>query len=206
MGIPSEADIEAVWARHHIERIPRHDMSNECRLAAVILSLEDDLRKANNPPPGEPGHIEGHPWYPRPPKRGPAPVAAAMISARDQVIATTAKERDEARREREQALNRESMALEHAGDTCSLLSTAVEALRSIREQADGRRHYRDAEGGEGCFDALGDIRDAADKVLQAPALIARLSDGIKPLLDANPCRNVPLSPDDIGPGEKRPRA
>lgn len=32
--------IEAVWARHHIERLPGHDMSNECRLAAVILALE----------------------------------------------------------------------------------------------------------------------------------------------------------------------
>ena len=40
-----------------------------------------------------------------------------------------------------------------------------DALVEIRELADGRRHYRDAEGGEGCFTALGEIRDLADKAL-----------------------------------------
>jgi len=43
---------------------------------------------------------------------------------------------------------------------------AETALRAIREVADGRRHYRDAEGGEGLFDALGEIRDMADRALE----------------------------------------
>jgi NTP pyrophosphatase (non-canonical NTP hydrolase) len=42
MSTPTQQEIEAIWERHHIERIPRHDMSNECRLAAVIIALEKE--------------------------------------------------------------------------------------------------------------------------------------------------------------------
>jgi len=44
-------------------------------------------------------------------------------------------------------------------------ASAVEVIKKISELADGRRHYRDTEGGEGCFDALGDIRDLCDRAL-----------------------------------------
>jgi len=43
----------------------------------------------------------------------------------------------------------------------------LETLKKIRELADGRRHYRDAAGGDGCFDALGEVRDLCDKVIEA---------------------------------------
>jgi hypothetical protein len=34
-----EAEIESVWREFHINRIPGHDMTYECRLAAAILTL-----------------------------------------------------------------------------------------------------------------------------------------------------------------------
>lgn len=40
-GVTQE-EIEKVWADHHVERVP-HDMTNECRLAAVIVTLERRL-------------------------------------------------------------------------------------------------------------------------------------------------------------------
>jgi NTP pyrophosphatase (non-canonical NTP hydrolase) len=46
MTTPTRQEIEAVWERHHIERLPGHDMSNEYRLAAVILALEKELAEA----------------------------------------------------------------------------------------------------------------------------------------------------------------
>ena len=41
----SQAEIEAVWAEFHIDRIPGHDMSNVCRLAAAILALRAESKK-----------------------------------------------------------------------------------------------------------------------------------------------------------------
>ena len=55
-----------------------------------------------------------------------------------------------------------------------MLDTALTTLMKIREIADGRRHYRDAEGGEGCFDALGAIREICDKALAPPPAEPRM--------------------------------
>jgi len=45
MTTMNRAEIETVWAEFHIDRIPGHDMSNECRLAAAILVLRDENRQ-----------------------------------------------------------------------------------------------------------------------------------------------------------------
>lgn len=41
----NQEQIEAVWSELRIERIPGHDMSNECRLAAAILQMRESVKR-----------------------------------------------------------------------------------------------------------------------------------------------------------------
>lgn len=41
MSVPSQAEIEAVWEKHGVQRTGQ-DMSNECRLAARIIAMEQE--------------------------------------------------------------------------------------------------------------------------------------------------------------------
>lgn len=42
----NQEEIDAVWDAHGVVRFPGIDMSNECRLAAAIMSLQGTLKRA----------------------------------------------------------------------------------------------------------------------------------------------------------------
>lgn len=44
-----EIEIESVWDRYSVTRIPGHDMTNECRLAARIVALEAERDRVVGP-------------------------------------------------------------------------------------------------------------------------------------------------------------
>jgi hypothetical protein len=111
-GVPTVEEIEAVWDGSGVARIPGHDMTNECRLAARILGLESDLGRATFEARTQRERadsaearwrdevIRAREARDRAEAQLPAPDAATpakMIAARDATIASLTRELDEAR-------------------------------------------------------------------------------------------------------------